>query len=120
MEFFESLPPAVALALGLFVLVWIVLLFLLPFMVENIRGTTRRIHAELEDLNDKIDRLNRLLADRGAPAYGSPEPRGREPERLSERAAPAAAPRARREPTISDLPPIEPAPPRRPNPAARR
>ena len=118
MELFENLPPAVTLVLALFVLVWLVLLFLLPFMVESIRGRTRRIHEELEDLNDKLDRLNRLLGDHSAPSYRAEPPR---PERTTERPVEAAAPRVRREPTISDLPPIEPA--RRPppsNPAVRR
>lgn len=118
MEFFESLPPAVGLVITLFLLVWLVLLFLLPFMVESIRGRTRRIYEELEDLNDKLDRLNRLLGDRSAPAYRAEPPPLT--DRVAERPAEAAAPRVRREPTISDLPPIEPARRPPPNPAARR
>ncbi|HEY8519193.1 MAG TPA: hypothetical protein VIN61_03860 [Gammaproteobacteria bacterium] len=112
-ETLQSLPPAVALILSLFALVWLVLLFLLPFMVESIRGWTRKVHAELEEMNRKLDRLNAVLGERGAGAAAS-RPADPIDERIERIDRPAPAPgRVRREPTISDLPPIV-EPPRRP------
>ncbi|HEX6998322.1 MAG TPA: hypothetical protein VF322_09260 [Gammaproteobacteria bacterium] len=117
-DMLQALPPAVALILSLFLLVWLVLLFLVPFMVESIRGWTRKVHAELEEMNRKLDRLNALLGERGtglAPVRLA-DPVDERVDRI-DRPAPAAG-RARREPTISELPPIV-EPPWRPPDASR-
>jgi hypothetical protein len=90
MEMLETLPPAVALVLSLFALIWLVLLFLLPFMIESIRGWTRKTHHELHEINNKLDRLAVLLGDK----IEAPAPR---PERGEQ------GRRERKEPTISDL-----------------
>jgi len=94
MQALESLPPIVALILGLVLLAWLVLVFLVPFMIEGIRQSTRKTHEELAEMNRKLDRLSSALTH-GAPPVDRPprsEPRAdREP-----------APRTRREPTISE------------------
>jgi hypothetical protein len=101
-EILDNLPPAVLLVLALLLVVWLVLLLLVPFMIESIRGWTRKSYVQLEQLNAKIDRLVVLLEERP-------------PERVVERVVehdpypievdrPAREPRAervRREPTIS-------------------
>lgn len=65
MDFFENLPPAVTLVLGMLLLLWLVLFLLVPFMIESIRGWSRRSCQELEAMNRKLDVLTALLADRG-------------------------------------------------------
>lgn len=91
-ELLENLPPVVMLVLALLLVVWLVLLLFVPFMIESIRGSTRKSYAELEQLNKKVDRLIALLDERAA--YD---------ERRDEAALRAVeqAPRARREPPIS-------------------
>jgi hypothetical protein len=93
METLGNLPPVVLLVLALLLVVWLVLLLLVPFMIESIRGSTRRSHLELGELNKKVDKLIALLSERGdrseLPPVRMVEPRGARPER------------ARKEPTIS-------------------
>ena len=106
-EILDNLPPAVMLVLALLLVVWLVLLLLVPFMIESIRGWTRKSHGQLEQLNAKVDRLVTLLEQR---------PVERPVERVVERVVehdlypieaerPGAreprTERARREPTIS-------------------
>ena len=100
MDILQSLPPLVALALGLLLVVWLVLFLLVPFMLESIRSWSRKTYHELEEMNRKLDRLTALLDDRTAepPVLLDTriDPRGdvrsaREPR----------ADRARKEPTIS-------------------
>lgn len=116
MEALQSLPPVVALVLGFIGLVWLVLVFLVPFMIEGIRQSTRKTHEELAEMNARLDRLNALLARRGAPAAHGDAPdfgpaahgRGKfaddapEPRRRREPADAGTEPRKRREPTISE------------------
>jgi hypothetical protein len=91
-EILDNLPPAVLLVLALLLVVWLVLLLLVPFMIESIRGWSRKSHGELEQLNKKVDRLIVLLAERA----DTPAPRP------IERPVPdARVERARKEPTIS-------------------
>lgn len=96
MDVIESLPPLVTLVLGLLLVVWLVLFLLVPFMLESIRGWTRKSHAELADINKKLDRIARLLDSQSAEMNvlldATREAAGR----------PAREPRdrARREPTI--------------------
>ena len=93
MDALQNLPPIVMLALGFIGLVWLVLVFLVPFMVEGIRQSAKKTHEELVEMNAKLDRLNALLAQgRAARAGGETG------------AAQAAEPRGRREPTISETP----------------
>jgi hypothetical protein len=66
MDVLESLPPLVTLVLGLLLVVWLVLFLLVPFMLESIRSWTRRSHAELADINKKLDRIATLLDDQSA------------------------------------------------------
>jgi hypothetical protein len=94
-EILDNLPPAVMLVLALLLVVWLVLLLLVPFMIESIRGWTRKSYGELEQLNKKIDRLIVLLGERADAATLRPLERpAREPR--AERTE-----RARKEPTIS-------------------
>ena len=92
-EILDNLPPAVLLVLALMLVVWLVLLLLVPFMIESIRGWTRKSYVELEQLNKKMDRLIVLLAEREAelPALRSVELPTRE----------VRVERSRKEPTIS-------------------
>jgi hypothetical protein len=91
-EILDNLPPAVLLVLALLLVVWLVLLLLVPFMIESIRGWTRKTHGELEQLNKKVDRLIVLLAERADPPAPRPIERpARDPQ----------AERTRKEPTIS-------------------
>ena len=90
MEILDNLPPVVLLVLALLLVVWLVLLLLVPFMIESIRGSTRKSYVELEQLNKKVDKLIALLSDRSElPPVRMVEPRTARPER------------ARKEPTIS-------------------
>ena len=92
-EILQNLPPAVTLVLPLLLLVWLVLLLLVPFMIESIRGWTRKSYVELQETNKKLDRLIALLEERrGAPTFDAPPPRDRATEPTGER--------AHREPTI--------------------
>jgi hypothetical protein len=88
MDVLTTMPPALLAVLGLLLLAWVVLLFLVPFIIEGIRNWTRKSHAELEQINRKLDRLNSLLAARTGP-LPPPAPPGN---------------RSRKEPTISDYP----------------
>jgi hypothetical protein len=63
MQIFENLPPIVGLILGFVLLVWIVFVFLVPFMIEGIRRSARETHNEIVELNRKLDELTRYLAD---------------------------------------------------------
>ncbi|HEX5419480.1 MAG TPA: hypothetical protein VFY39_05740 [Gammaproteobacteria bacterium] len=88
MQALQSLPPIVALVLGLVLLAWVIFAFLVPFMVESIRQSTRKTHLELVELNKKLDLLNAALKEaqlRPAPAAGG--------RHASERATGAAAAR---------------------------
>jgi hypothetical protein len=87
MEILTAMPPALLLVVGLLLLSWLVLLFLVPFIIEGIRGWTRKSHQELKEISNKLDTLNALVAGRGDMGRASGETR------------------ARREPTISDYPP---------------
>jgi hypothetical protein len=93
-EILDNLPPAVMLVLALLLVVWLVLLLLVPFMIESIRGWTRKSHSELEQLNKKVDRLIVLLEERAdvdVPVLRQVERPAREPR----------PERVRKEPTIS-------------------
>jgi hypothetical protein len=95
MEILQSLPPLVTLVLSLLLVVWLVLFLLVPFMLESIRSWTRKSHAELTEMNRKLDRLTALLDARGERHIHVKDAR---PE-----ARPAREPRAdraRKEPTI--------------------
>lgn len=63
LEILDTLPPAVMLVLSLLLLVWLVLLLLVPFMIEGIRGATRKTYLETQELNKKLDRLIQLLEE---------------------------------------------------------
>lgn len=98
LEILDTLPPAVMLVLTLILLVWLVLLLLVPFMIEGIRGATRKTYLESQEINRKLDRLITLLDEQS---------RGAAP-RIDTLYAPELEPRgpdiraARKEPTISD------------------
>ena len=111
----QNLPPIVALVLGFIGLAWLVLVFLVPFMIEGIRQSTRKTHEELAELNQKLDRLNNLLTQNRSSAPGGEiraargetddeprdEPRGRREPTISETAVPPASGRgSRREPIV--------------------
>jgi len=98
MDILDNLPPAVLLVLTLLLVVWLVLLLLVPFMIESIRGWTRKSYLELSQINKKLDKLIVLIGDRSGdlPPVRTIEPR--EPPR---EVRPAHAERARKEPTIS-------------------
>jgi hypothetical protein len=100
MEALQDFPPIVALILGLVLLAWLVLVFLVPFMIEGIRQSTRKTYEELAAMNDKLDRLNAALMRGATGDMGGGPPRG-EPSTAPGR----TEPRARREPTISDTTP---------------
>lgn len=114
----QNLPPIVALVLGFIGLAWLVLVFLVPFMIEGIRQSTRKTHEELAELNQKLDRLNNLLTQNRSSGSSAPggeiraprgktddesrdEPRGRREPTISETAVPPASGRgSRREPIV--------------------
>jgi hypothetical protein len=111
MEIIDTLPPAVTLVLSLLLLIWLVLLLLVPFMIESIRGWSRRSYRELEEINRKLDLLTTLLGERQTapprdilrPAESRPEPwiePRLEPELDVRPAREARAERVRKEPTI--------------------
>lgn len=105
-----NLPPIVALVLGFIGLAWLVLVFLVPFMIEGIRQSTRKTYEELVELNQKLDRLNGLLAQGRVsaprdelrfPEETDIEPRGRREPTISETAVPPSGGRGnRREPIV--------------------
>lgn len=100
MEILQNLPPAVVLVLALLLLVWLVLLLLVPFMIESIRGSARKTYLELQELNVKLDRLIVLLDERDRDtAMKIDTLRYDLGPRVEER--PARPERVRREPTIS-------------------
>jgi hypothetical protein len=90
-EILDNLPPAVLLVLALLLVVWLVLLLLVPFMIESIRGWSRKSYAELEQLNKKVDRLIVLLEERADMSAPLPIERPAREVRTE---------RARKEPTI--------------------
>ncbi len=109
MEALQTLPPIVALVLGFIGLVWLVLVFLVPFMIEGIRQSAKKTHEELIEMNAKLDRLNALLAqarpapasiETDAPRAAEREPRGRREPTISETPVPSGARRTRREPIV--------------------
>ncbi len=121
MQAIQNLPPIVGLILGFVLLAWLVFAFLVPFMVEGIRQSNRRIHAELVELNKKMDALTAALTEARAapraPADGAADARAPEPPRGGQerrtvrpsRSTPAkgakgrtGTERGRREPTISE------------------
>jgi hypothetical protein len=73
MEILDNLPPSIGLVLGLLLIVWLVLALLVPFMIESIRSSNRRSLAELEEINDKLERVVALLERRAAPTVASTE-----------------------------------------------
>jgi hypothetical protein len=110
MEALQNLPPIVGLILGFIAIAWLVLVFLVPFMIEGIRQSTRKTYEELAEMNDKLDRLNALLTHGRAPANArgraeppasdAPEPRGRKEPTISETAVRQTGRRERREPVV--------------------
>lgn len=94
-EILDNLPPAMMLVLALLLVVWLVLLLLVPFMIESIRGWTRKSYVELEELNKKVDRLIVLLSERAEAELPVLRPIERPP------AQELRPERARKEPTIS-------------------
>jgi hypothetical protein len=103
MEILDKLPPVVALVLALLLVVWLVLALLVPFMIESIRGSTRKTHLELADLNEKLDRVLAVLEKSAAARTEQPPAEEAQPK-----LAPAETPRrdtrpppTRKEPTIS-------------------
>lgn len=100
MDVFDNLPPAVTLVLGMLLLVWLVLLLLVPFMIESIRGWSRRSYHELEEINRKLDTLTSLLADRGDGVRTEPRIEPHAATEPGERARRHRPDRVRKEPTI--------------------
>jgi hypothetical protein len=86
MDNLANLPAPVQIVLALLLAVWLALLLLVPFMIESIRNSARKTRAQLELLNQKMDRLIDIL-ERSEPARTA-GPR-------------AQHERARKEPTIS-------------------
>jgi hypothetical protein len=146
MQIFEGVPSAFLLILALILLIWLVLVFLVPFMVEGIRSSSRKTCDELREMNEKLDRLTALLADQArlsrtgvapgsatsqteaGPAARKPAPTPPAPERRPATGPQPDAPTKRREPTISDTPPptrtrrepaLEPGEPPRSGPSVR-
>jgi hypothetical protein len=112
MEILDNLPPSIGLVLGLLLIVWLVLALLVPFMIESIRSSNRRSLAELEEINDKLERVVALLERGAAPTAAppapaiprtAPVPRVEEDEYEEAEEQPASAThfeRRRKEPTI--------------------
>ena len=98
MEILQSLPPLVTLVLSLLLVVWLVLFLLVPFMLESVRSWTRKSHAELTEMNQKLDRLTALLAERTEETIRRDARSGRNPAADSRS---ARGERVRKEPTIS-------------------
>jgi hypothetical protein len=110
MEIITALPPVLMVVIGLLILAWLVLLFLVPFMIEGIRTWTRKSHEELRAMNAKLDRLEAALRGDGADSRPWPNAhRAPMPPPAAERRPPATTPDPttpkRREPTLSELPP---------------
>jgi hypothetical protein len=114
-QLFQNLPPIVGLILGLVLLAWLVFVFLVPFMIESIRQSSRKTHEQLVELNRKIDELNAALAEAAArrlphepPTQGAAGPaRGAQHEKGGKRedrgtGRGRTGSRGRREPTISE------------------
>ena len=106
MDVWQNLPLAAKVALGALGLVWLVVFLLVPFMVESVRSSARKMRIELEEMNRKLDLLTTLLADRGGAVPRSPH-HGAETRREPWLDPPAAreasrtgSERTRREPTI--------------------
>lgn len=96
MEFFDNLPPTVALVLALLLFVWLLLLLLVPFMIESIRGWSRRTCQELEEMNRKLDVLTTLLGERAERGDARREPRVDPHADFDADPAPRVEPRAAR------------------------
>jgi len=88
MDNLANLPAAVQIVLAVLLVVWLALLLLVPFMIESIRNSSRKSRAQLELLNQKMDRLIEIL-ERTEPAARAVGPRTKHAERV------------RKEPTIS-------------------
>jgi hypothetical protein len=88
MDNLANLPAPVQIVLALLLAVWLALLLLVPFMIESIRNSSRKSRAELELLNQKMDRLVEIL-ERSEPAARAVGTRTHHAERV------------RKEPTIS-------------------
>jgi hypothetical protein len=101
MEILDKLPPVVALVLALLLVVWLVLALLVPFMIESIRGSSRKTHLELEALNEKVDRLLVLLEQGSAPRPAPPEESRAKPAPPEAPHREQRPPPTRKEPTIS-------------------
>lgn len=76
MQVFQNLPPIVGLILGLVLLAWLIFVFLVPFMIEGIRQSARKTHAELVELNEKMDRLTAALEASSRASAAGTEPVG--------------------------------------------
>jgi hypothetical protein len=104
MEILQSLPPLVTLVLSLLLVVWLVLFLLVPFMLESIRSWTRRNHAELAEINKKLDRIAALLQDKRVDPSLLHDARAdvrRESRGQQKASSEGRGDRSRREPTIS-------------------
>ncbi len=103
MDILQNLPPAVTLVLTLLLLIWLVLLLLVPFMIESIRGSARKSYLELEELNKKVDRLIVLLAerDRGTAMHIDTLRYDLDPRVEDAASREARVERVRKEPTLS-------------------
>jgi hypothetical protein len=88
MDNFANLPATVQLVLAVLLAVWLALLLLVPFMIESIRNSSRKTRAQLELLNQKLDRLIDIL-EHSEQASRPVSPRARHAEHV------------RKEPTIS-------------------
>jgi predicted PurR-regulated permease PerM len=99
METLQNLPPAVTLVLVMLLVVWLVLLLLVPFMIESIRGWTRKTYLELEEMNKKLEKLTAMLERDAA----TQRPDAIRPIELRVDTPPPGPrpPRVRKEPTIS-------------------
>jgi hypothetical protein len=121
MQIFENLPPIVGLILGFVLLVWLVFVFLVPFMIEAIRRSARETREELVELNRKLDELTTDLTESARAADSAPRPTAPPPPQKPATKAEAGRTEARRrrEPTISETDfqneprPSEPRPSRR-------
>jgi hypothetical protein len=93
MEVLDNLPPVVTLVLALLLVIWLVLALLVPFMIESIRGSTRKTYLELAELNKKLEHLLAVLEKDSAARVNVERPAA--PQRETRPAA------TRKEPTIS-------------------
>ena len=77
MDNLANLPATVQIVLAVLLAVWLALLLLVPFMIESIRNSSRKSRAQLELLNQKMDRLIEIL-ERSEPATRVVGPRSKQ------------------------------------------